>query len=707
MKLLKDFIARVRSSRLKPALIVAFLAFTGFGFGLSAGSWTRACAGAACPSIAVLEAYRPVQAAKLYAADGRLLTDLGLERRSVLSFDDIAPEVRAAFIAVEDRRFYQHSGIDYKRIFGAVKANVVSMRFAEGFSTITMQLARNVFPERLTRAKDIRRKIREIRIALEIERTYPKNKILEMYLNQIYLGNRAFGVETAAQRYFGKSARSLNVAEAALIAGINQRPTYFDPIQYPARAAQRRNVVIELMRAQGYLARAEAERWKAYPLLLSSRSDFGDVGPYFSEYVRQQLRDRFGEYDLYNRGFRVYTTLDLDMQLSAERALRDQLTVIESGLVYGLYRHTTYQEYIDRQGEGASAGDQAITPYLQGALVSMDARTGAILSMVGGRDFNDSKFNRATQARRQAGSTFKPFVYAAAIRAGKPASYIIDDNPISLVQEEDSMPWEPQNYEGDFRGMMPLRRGLYLSRNIVAIQLGRELGPQTVIGEAVRYGLSTRIPPYPSIYIGAADVIPLEMVSAYTAFATLGERASPMAIQRVEDQAGNIIWQPQERRDRVMDKEHMWIVTDMLRDVVRRGTAYNPVIRDGGFTIPSAGKTGTTDDGTNVWFIGFTSEIVTGVWMGLDTPQKIKNNASGGLLVGPAWTNFMKDVYERRAKPPDWQRPEQLIAREVDNTTGYIATPWCPRGSRYFEWYIPGTEPTESCPVHSARGIFP
>ena len=702
MKLLQYLVAWSRKPRVKRVLTVGFLIVCGFGFGLACGSWTRACAGAACPSIGVIDNYRPVQATKLYAADGRLITDLGNERRTVLGFNDIAPEVRAAFIAVEDKRFFEHNGIDYWRIFGAVKADVMALRFSQGFSTITMQLARNVFPDRLPKAKDVRRKIREIRVALELEQTYSKDKILELYLNQIYLGNRSYGVETAAQRYFGKSARSLNVAEAALIAGINQRPATYDPVQFPQRAIQRRNVVIELMREQDYLTKAEAERWKAYPLVLATRPDFDDVAPYFVEYVRQQLADRFGTYDVNNRGYRVYTTLDLDMQVAAERAMRDQLAAIESGQLYGAYKHMTYQEWVDSKAAG---GDQRNTPYLQGALVSMDAKTGAVRAMIGGRDFDDSKFNRATQAQRQAGSTFKPFVYAAAIRAGKPASYIIDDQPISIEQEGDTMPWEPQNYEGDFRGPMTMRRGFYQSRNLIAINLGREIGIQPVIGEAVRFGLSTRIPPYPSLYIGTASVYPIEMVSAYTAFATLGQRASPVSIQRVEDQSGNIIWQPQERHDRIMDPEHMWIVTNMMQDVVKRGTAYNAVWA-GGFTYPSAGKTGTTDDGTDVWYIGYTTELVTGIWMGLDTPQKIKANAAGGVLAAPAWTMFMREVYERRARPADWPRPENLITREVDNSTGYLATPLCPKNVKYWEWFVPGTEPVELCPIHSfGQGI--
>ena len=681
------------------------LAVCGLGLGLAYGSWTRACAGGGCPSIRVLEEYQPQQAAKIYAADGRLVTELGVQRRTVLPVNEIAPELRAAFLSVEDKRFYQHHGIDYWRIPGAVVANVAALSWAQGFSTITMQLARNVWDERIGFEKVLRRKIKEIRVAVELEQTYSKDRILELYLNQIFMGYSLYGVEAASQAYFGKSARDVNLAEGALLAAVANRPGRYDPRKYPGRAAARRNLVINLMRDAGYLSADETERWKAYPLQLSSRQDFGEVAPYFVEWIRQQLYARFGR-DLYEEGYRVYTTLDLEMQIAAERALENQLEAIEAS-TYGQFRHQTYQQYLDSlEQHGLREESHTMTPYLQGALVAMDARTGNVLAMVGGRNFEDSEFNRAAQAQRQAGSTFKPFVYAAAIRAGKPASYLVDDAPLSLPPEPpDTQPWEPQNYEGDFRGPMPLRRGLYLSRNLVAIQLGREIGPPAVIGEAVRYGISTRLPPYPSLFIGSASVIPLEMVSAFTPFATLGERVAPSGILRVEDAKGNIVWEPQPRVDRVMDPEHMWIVTSMLEDVVNRGTAYTAV-RAAGFRLPAAGKTGTTNDGTDVWFIGFTPELVTGVWMGFDAPQKIKANSAGGALAAPDWTALMSEVYERRNPPAPWQRPEGLITREIDGTTGFLATDFCPRDVRYWEWFIPGTEPTEFCPVHMPfRGI--
>ncbi len=309
------------SPRARRNILVGFLALLAFGVAVIVAAYTRACAGNSCPSIGELGGYDPDQASKVYAADGRLITDLGLERRTVVPLEEMSPFVRAAFITTEDKRFYEHHGIDWVRVFGAIKNNIFKFRVAEGFSTITMQLARNLWPEDISgRDKSLRRKMREAQVALEIEAKYSKDKILELYLNQIDLGNRAYGVESAAQRYFGKSVRDLNVAEAATLAAIPKAPSRYNPRRNPNLSVQRRNTVLDLMRDNGILTPEETERWKAYPLVLSSRSDFSGVAEYFVEYVRQQLDARFGS-DLYRVGFRIYTTLDLDMQQAAERAL--------------------------------------------------------------------------------------------------------------------------------------------------------------------------------------------------------------------------------------------------------------------------------------------------------------------------------------------------------------------------------------------------
>ena len=678
-------------------LVVGVLAAGTFGFAVLLAAWMRACAGNSCPSIAGLDEYDPDQASKVYAADGRLITDLGLQRRTVVPLSEMSPAVIEAFVVTEDKRFYEHDGIDWVRVFGAVKNNILAGQLSEGFSTITMQLAGNLWPEEIDRReRSIRRKLREARVALEIERSYPKDKILELYLNQIDLGNRAFGVEAASQRYFGKSVREVNAAEAAMLAALPKAPSRYNPRRHPDLAVQRRNVVLNLLRDNGRITADEAERWKAYPLGLSSlRDDYSGVAQYFVEMVRQQLQARFGE-DLYKAGLRIYTTLDLDMQQAAERALRQQLEAIEGGK-FGRYPHATYSEYLDAKEDGDEETMQ--TPYLQGLAITVEANTGYIRALVGGRDFEDSKFNRAVQSRRQPGSTFKPFVYSAAIRAGYPLSYVVVDEPLA-VELPDQPLWTPQNYELDFRGPSTLREHLKWSRNIPAIKLGMELGPQAVVAEATRFGITTRIPRVPSIYIGSADVIPLEMVGAYTAFANLGTRTVPSAILRVEDRAGNIVWQPPVRSEIVMAREHAWLMTDVLRDVVLRGSASGRVGRQ--IQFPAGGKTGTTNDGNDVWFIGFTPDLVTGVWIGFDQPQKIMANAQGGRLAAPAWTDMMNEIYERRPKPAAWSRPADLTFAEIDKTTGYRATPFCPREVHYIESFIPGTEPQGFCPVHSS-----
>ncbi len=682
-------------------LLILVLTAGFFGAGLAIGTWQRACAANQCPSIGLLEKYRAAQALKIYAADGRLVREFGEHHRTVVPLDQIALSVQAAFIAIEDKRFYKHKGIDYRRILGAAWRNLLCFCYSEGFSTMTMQLARDVWPAELPKDKTLARKIREMQVALEIERTYSKERILELYLNDVFLGGSAFGVEGGARRYFGKSARDLNPAEGAMLAALPPGPNRYDPRRNPDNALRRRNVVLNLMRDQGYLTAAEAERWKAYPLILSSRVDFADIAPYFTEWVRRAVQARLGN-DIYEMGYRVYTTLDLEMQLAAERQLETQLEKIEAGS-YGPYHHITYQEDLENRADPDVKREQ--TPYLQGAVVTLDADSGYVRAMVGGRDYSDSEWNRITQAQRQAGSTFKPYVYTAAIRAGIPLSHIIADAPISVQQRGDTMPWEPQNFELDFLGPMTLRRGLRLSRNLVAIKLGQELGVHAVIGEARHFGISTPLYPGDALYIGSASVIPIEMASAYTAFATLGVRAAPLGILRVEDEQGNIVWEPQVRRARIVDQQHMWLITDVLEDVVDNGTG--SAVRRSGFSQPAGGKTGTTNDGTDVWYIGFTSELVTAAWIGFDQPRRIKANAAGGTLVAPLWATYMKEVYESRPPPVGWQRPDGLIALQIDATTGYLATPWCPRESTAYEWFIPGTEPIEHCPVHDPlrRGI--
>ncbi|HEX5577760.1 MAG TPA: transglycosylase domain-containing protein, partial [Gemmatimonadaceae bacterium] len=392
---------RRRHPTLVRALLLLLTFGTAFGAGLAYGAWALVCRGGQCPPVDALNDYTPRQTSKLYAVDGRFIAELGLERRTLIKLDEIPERVKQAFVITEDKRFYSHAGIDWQRVFGALARDIIARSWDEGFSTITMQLARNVFPERISREKTLVRKIKEGKVAREIESKFSKDKILELYLNQINLGNGAYGVETAAQRYFGKSVRDLNIAEAATLAALPKAPERYNPKRHPDRAIQRRNTVIELMRRNGAITDEEASGARAYPLQLASKTDAGDTAPYFVEWIRQQLDDQFGR-QLYEQGLRVYTTLDLDLQLAAERALERQLERIEAGR-FGRFTSESYEHYIARSVAGAEPGVNS--PYLQGAFIAMDPRNGAIRAMVGGRDFYDSKFNRATQALRQPGSS--------------------------------------------------------------------------------------------------------------------------------------------------------------------------------------------------------------------------------------------------------------------------------------------------------------
>jgi penicillin-binding protein 1A len=401
---------------------------------------------------------------------------------------------------------------------------------------------------------------------------------------------------------------------------------------------------------------------------------------------------------LYEQGLKVYTTFDPDTQSAADRALEQQLRAIEGGR-YGKFPHITYEQYIARNASGEQQ-DIANSPYLQGCFIALEPRTGAVRALVGGRDFDDSKFNRCTQALRQPGSSFKPIVYADAIQNGRPPSYMVDDSPLSIPQYDGSE-WTPKDDDGKFLGLMTMRRGLYSSRNMVAIRLGMELGPESVIDEARRFGITTPIHPYPSIYIGSESVYPIELVSSYSAFANLGQRVAPMAITRVENARGQVLWEPSVVTVPVMQPTEAWLMVDMMKDVILHGTAFSAVTA-AGFHLPAGGKTGTTNDGNDVWFVGYTADLLAGVWIGMDRPSKIKANAQGGILAAPAWTAFMSEVYRRKPAPPDWPRPDGLVSKDIDRTTGMLKNQYCPLPVVTTEWYLPGTEPIQECNVHSA-----
>ncbi|RMH18735.1 MAG: PBP1A family penicillin-binding protein [Gemmatimonadetes bacterium] len=684
----------------------ALLFLAGAGAGVAWGAWQNLCAD--CPSIAQIRTFEPEQTSKLFSHDGRLIAEFGVESRTPVSLDSLPDFVGQAFVAVEDRRFYEHGGVDPRGIARAV-FGVLTGRNLGGGSTITQQLARNMFTERIGFERRITRKLKELQVALALERSYTKDQILEAYINQINYGHGWYGIQTAARNYFGKNASELNPAEAALLAAVPNRPGTYSPFRHPDNALRRRNLVLRRMVEQGYLPREELERWTAVPVPTERGGRSENIAPYFVEWARQILDDRFGS-RLYTSGLRIYTTLDVRMQRAAEAAMQWGWDTIEARESFSAPR---YEEFA-----GKPASEVLVdggTPYLQGLLIALDPWSGHVRAMIGGRDFSQSKFNRATQARRQAGSGFKPFVYGAAIASGIPPNHIVVDAPIVRMQV-DGTEWRPRNFSANFRGPITIREGLMRSINMIAIKLAEEVGLESVAQTARRMGIRTEIERFPSTAIGAVEVIPIEMSEAYSAFANLGTRVRPFPILRVEDARGRVIWRPQPERQVAMDSLPARIMVSMLETVVEEGTGYTAIRLRARLPreVAAAGKTGTTNDGTDVWFNGFTPNLLATVWFGLDKPVPFRENATGGADAAPVWGRFVKAVYygdpeavdpEMREPmlpvPEPWPIPDGLSRRVIDRTTGKLASRWCPEENQRVELFLPGTEPTEFCDQQS------
>lgn len=689
--------ARGAKKRMRRALTLAVLIGGGLGAGVAWRGWTHLCD--ACPSIAQIYAFEPKEATKLFAADGSLLAELAIERRTPIRMEGLPRHVYNAFIAVEDKRFWGHAGVDVLRTTRAFFDFLMRGYGAAGGSSITQQLAGNMFESSVNRRDiSVRRKLREIRVAIDLERAYTKWEILEAYLNQINFDG-VFGVQAAAERYFGKTAAQLNLPEAALLAAIPRNPAGYNPIRRPERAVGRRNLVLQLMAAQGLVSIEDAEAAKAYPLELARGARIEQDAPYFVEWVRQRLYDRYGT-DIYEKGFRVYTTLDPELQAVADSALLAQLEWVDR---HPAYRGVTFEEVRawppDSLYQVSRGG--AEMPYVQGMFVALDAPTGDVRAMVGGRDFGDSEFNRATQAIRQPGSVFKPFVYATAIAAGIPASEIIYDQPYYL-ENVGGDPYAPRNFENDFKGPLTLRRALARSINVVAVKLGQRVGEESFAQMAERMGVASSVPRVPSAAIGSMDVRPIEIATAYSTFANLGVRVSPRSILRVESRDGRVLWESRVQRERVLERDIAWVAQSMLRDAVDWGTGTLAVRSRYAipFSVPVAGKTGTTNDATNTWFVGFTPDLVTTTWIGHDRPRRIYAGATGGGTAAPVGAAVLAHYYETHEHPDAWVRPPGLVERTVSETTGLLSTRWCPLDVRYVEIYLEGTEPTEMCDAH-------
>jgi penicillin-binding protein 1A len=665
----------------KTGLVLGGLLLALFGW-----LWFAPCGLGGCAPVSELGRFE-AEGSQLLDVHDRPFGTLATVNRRVVSLDSLPEYLPQAFLAVEDRRFYDHSGVDWKRMGGALKS-VFGPGRAEGGSTITMQLARNLFPDRLPyQERSVRRKLMEIRVARQIERAFEKDKILELYVNHIYLGEGAYGVDAAARAYFGKPASELTLAEAALLGGLPKAPSRINPREDREAALERRNLVLREMAEAGYVDPQKAEAAIEEPIRLAKRSKGGgrERAAYFTSAVRRELEEKVGDI-FYTAGLKVYTTYDPRAQAAAEEELSRQLDAVEAG-TFGRYRHPTYPEAKGETEDGT-------TPYLQGVVILMDAQKGGVRALVGGRDYEDSKFNRATQALRQPGSAFKPFVYLTALERGRDPTYRLEDAPLRLTLA--GQVWEPRNYTGQYDGPITLRDALTRSKNVVTVRLAQEVGMDEVIERARELGIESEISPLPSTALGASEVRPIELAEAYAPFANLGDRVRAHFIRRIESRDGRVLWEAPEEREEVVSPAAAFVLTSMLQDVVDRGTG-TPV-RAAGFRGPAAGKTGTTNAATDIWFVGYTPEMVGVVWMGLDRPQTIVRGASGGTIAAPVWGRIMRRVHAGRPQPRGWSPPPGVVSAQVDRLTGLAVDASCPaRGPVYTEYFLNDFPPQEVC----------
>ena len=671
------------------------------------------------PQVDQLEHYRPSSITELYDDQGRTIGSFALQRRVVVTYDDYPQLLRQALISIEDKDFYRHWGINVWRIAGAAYRDIQSGGRVQGASTLTMQLARNLF---LSPDRSFHRKIQEALLAVQIERRFTKPQIFTLYANQIYLGHGVYGFEAASQFYFSKPAKLLTLDEAALLAGLPKSPSYYSPIIHPDHALKRRNLVINSMLEDGNITAQQAATARDQPIHLEVAHDPDSLAPYFVEEIRRYLEGKYGSDQVHEGGLRVYTSLDMDLQRAANRAVFDGLAAYErrhgwrgrlQNILGGDVTLTNYQHpdwdsesevnsYVHalvvtvspasatvrfgRYSATLTSADAAWTRRripdilkpgdivyvkifslnpdgkarvgleedsgVQGALVAIDNTTGEIKAMVGGRDFNLSKFNRATQALRQVGSSFKPYVYTAAIDRGATPDDTIVDAPVIFPTA--SGPYEPHNYDEKFEGTITLRRALAQSRNIPALKLADSLGIKTVIEYAHRFGITSNIPPYLPVALGAVEVTPMEQTSAFSVFPSDGVHITPRYITKVTDYEGRTLEEDFPDVKDVVSARTARTMTSMLREVVLHGTA----IAAATLKYPLAGKTGTTNNFTDAWFVGFSPSITCGVWVGYDEKKFLGAKESGARAALPIWMDFMKVALAGK-DPGEFQSPPE------------------------------------------------
>jgi len=630
------------------------------------------------------------QSTAVFDADDQLAFTIFEEQRIPVALDHISPNLIHAVLAVEDQRFYDHHGFDLARIVKAALTNLRHGRVVQGGSTITQQLARQSF---LTPDKTIRRKLQELILAARIESEYSKDRILELYLNKVYFGDGLYGAEASARGYFGRHASEVSVSEAALLAGLVKSPSTYAPTVNPTRAKARRNVVLQAMLDTGAIDPATWTTARRSDVVLHDTLRAQEPhGQYFKEQVRRELVDRFGWQRVYQGGLRVFSTMALPMQIAAEEAIAASLKSVE-----------------ERRRKFKKLNQDDV---LQAALIALEPQTGHVWAMVGGRDFNESRFNRAVQARRQPGSAFKPFVYATALEAGYTPVTVIDhlNDPVSTVQGA----WTPED-EHSSAGAMTMRTALRTSSNRAAVRMLQQVGIARTVQYAKQLGVGD-VPSVPSLALGSGEVTLDSMTAAYAAFANHGLVPKPLLIRRVEDQDGRLLFENHETTTRAISDVTAFLMSTMMADVINAGTGARA--RRLGFTLPAAGKTGTTNDFNDAWFVGYTPHLAAGVWVGFDQPHTIVPNGFAADIAVPAWATFMKAATKN--DKPEWLLPPPgITTATVCRISGKLATEGCQdvevvtkddriehRSMIYTEYFARGTEPTSYCDLHPTRGML-
>jgi penicillin-binding protein 1A len=720
------------------------------------------------PLISGLDEYKPSAITRVYAANGETLAEFAIERRLVIPYEDISPHLRHAIISAEDKGFNNHFGLSVSAMLARVSSDILRRRLVAGGSTLTMQLARGLFADEIGFTlgdKSPERKIKEILVAIQIEKRYTKRDILTFYCNQVHLGHGTYGVEAAARMYFGKRAKDVTIEEAAMLAGIIQTPARQSPFVNRAAAKFRRDYTLQEMAENGYITQEQADESKNTPIVLRGQPQpVRSVAPFFTEEVRKYLEQKYGAKTLYEAGLSVHTGIDIRLQRVANRAVerglrvvdkrrgyrRDKPNVVSQGQNAESYRHERWSQPIaeddivpgvvanvsatsarvrvgeqmvelrpdafawtrrappalfkvgdlidirvakvDEAGKIASASLEQ-SPLVEGALVAIDNRTGQIRAMVGGFNFERSKFNRATQAHRQVGSLFKPFVYTAAVDRGYTPTSLIVDEPVAYNAGPGQPLYMPKNYDGKYEGGVTLRHALEDSRNVPAVKMMEALGPQQVINYARRFGLQSKLEPYLSLALGAADLTLLDMTSAYSAFPNGGVRMQPYSILKISDRDGNLLEENRSEPEDAIRADTAFVMTSLLRGVVQRGTAGSAAK----LGWPLGGKTGTTDDYGDAWFIGFDPDITVGVWVGHDERKPIGHNETGGVAALPIWVEFMRAYIEGRdpKNPPEFVPPGNIVFLPVNASSGI------PAGegeTGISEAFISGTQPGTAIP---------